>query len=218
MIVFLSVKCLLTFLWMICSHIYSFEPLAHAGPSRHENQETSSISLASRGNTDWCLCGRCHSMDTEEENKCCFEIPEEYFKGKQCITETGSFSHICLLEEVLKTTLYGLNNLRGDTIHLCNRSLRYAAYRMFTWWVHNRLGRGVRKVIPSCAIWDIRNAFPESDNTHYVPYQEVRDELDAWLDLCNTLYIFLIYLIYFLMLFYPSSPGFPIQYFQSYLP
>ena len=26
---------------------YSFEPLAHAGHSRHENQETSSISLAS---------------------------------------------------------------------------------------------------------------------------------------------------------------------------
>ena len=121
-------------------------------------------------------------MNTEEESKCCLdtnEIPEEYFKGKQCITETESFSHICLLEEVLKTTLYGLNNLRGDTIHLCNRSLRYAAYRVFTWLVHNRLGQGVRKVIPSSAIWAIRNAFLESDNTPYVPYQEVRDELNA---------------------------------------
>ena len=37
--------------------------------------------------------------------------------------------HECgLLGEVLKTTLRGLNNLKGDEINICNRSLRYAGY------------------------------------------------------------------------------------------
>ena len=43
------------------------------------------------------------------------------------------------------------------------RTLRLAAYRQFTWWVHTRLGKAVRKVIPSCAVWSIRDAFPEAN-------------------------------------------------------
>ena len=58
------------------------------------------------------------------------------------------------------------------------RSMRYAAYRQFTWWVHNRLGGGVRKVIPSCAIWAIRDTYPKISN-NYVPFQESRDEINA---------------------------------------
>ena len=75
---------------------------------------------------------------------------------------------------MLKATLGGLNNLRGDQMMVENRSLRYAAYRIFTWWVHNRLGKGVRKVIPSCAVWTIRDTFPEESGI-YVPFQEVKD-------------------------------------------
>ena len=79
----------------------------------------------------------------------------------------------------VKTVLHMLNNMRGDDINIHNRSLRYAGYRQYTWWVHNRLGRGVRKAISSCAIWAIRDAYPELDNLTYVPFQEVRDELNA---------------------------------------
>ena len=36
------------------------------------------------GNTDWCLCGNCKSMETYSESLCCLdtnEVPEELFEG-----------------------------------------------------------------------------------------------------------------------------------------
>ena len=42
---------------------------------------------------------------------------------------------------------------------------------MYTWWVHNRLGKGVRKVIPSCALWAIRDKYPEP-NGIFIPFME----------------------------------------------
>ena len=72
----------------------------------------------------------------------------------------------------------GLYNYREESnytvkedVHLFYRSLRYAAYRQFTWWVYERLGKGNRRVIPSCVLWKIRNSFEESDDI-YVPYCE----------------------------------------------
>ena len=42
---------------------------------------------------------------------------------------------------------------------ICFRSYRYAGYEQYTWWIYNRFGKGMRKVIPSCAIWALRNSF-----------------------------------------------------------
>ena len=93
-------------------------------------------------------------METEEESICCKQqVSGDFFAEDECVTLGANFAVVCLHGEVLRATLNGLNNLRGDVISFENRSMRYAAYRIFTWWVHNRLGRGVRKVIPSCAIW-----------------------------------------------------------------
>ena len=54
-------------------------------------------------------------------------------------------------------------------------SFRYAGYKQFTWRVHNNLGKGVRKVIPSCAVWAIKNAYPSPDEK-YIPFMESKEE------------------------------------------
>ena len=54
-------------------------------------------------------------------------------------------------------------------------SFRYAGYKQFTWWVLNHLGFGVRKVIPSCAVWAIRETYPAPDDK-YIPFMEYKEE------------------------------------------
>ena len=162
---------------------YDFEPETSAesdGDSGSDSVEDDIVinheNMARIGNTNWCRCNRCRSMTTYEESLCCKgDVPRDYFGESACITEHEDFQNVCLNLAVLKTTLNMLNNLRGDNIVYENDSLRYAAYRQFTWWVHNRLGKGVRRVIPSCAIWAIREKYPNEDN-NYIPFLEAREE------------------------------------------
>ena len=53
----------------------------------------------------------------------------------------------------------------NDSFLIC-RTYRYAAYRQFTWWIHNKLGRHVRRIIPSCSVLRIRQEFPEIDGAY----------------------------------------------------
>ena len=62
----------------------------------------------------------------------------------------------------------------GNHIYIY-RSYRFAGYKQFTWWIHNYLGKGVRNVIPSCAIWAIREKYPAIDGL-YVPFKESKDD------------------------------------------
>ena len=110
---------------------------------------------------------------------CCLdtdELPDDFFEGQKFVTSSEGFSTVCLSKIALKTALSALNNLRGDSInYVDNCAYRYAEYKQFTWWVHNYLGKGVRKVIPSCAVWAIRTKYPSEDG-RYIPFMESKVE------------------------------------------
>ena len=47
---------------------------------------------------------------------------------------------------------------------------RFAAYKQFTLWIYQRLGKGNEQVIPSCVLCCIRSVYEERDGT---PQKEV---------------------------------------------
>ena len=95
---------------------------------------------------------------------------DDYFS---CNSNGGSSETLCTNKTVLENVLVGLHEARGEYLeeNTSNRSFRYAAYRQFIRWVFKHLGKGNRRVIPSCSLWKIREHFPEPDE-EYVEYSE----------------------------------------------
>ena len=151
----------------------------YSSPSEEEESEVEINQKKDRiriGNKDWCSCGYCKEEDREIDCLCCEEvaaIDETKFQTQNCITLVEEFKVLCLTKTVLENVLVGLHETKGDPLEkiITNHSLRYAAYKQFIWWVYQKLGKGNRRVIPSCVLWIIRNTFPE-ENGKYVLYSE----------------------------------------------
>ena len=81
------------------------------------------------------------------------------------------FQTLCLEKLVLKNVLVGLHEAKGDPPEkeneIKNRLSRFAIYKQFVWWIYQRLGRGNRRVLPSCILWKIREHYPKA-NGRYV--------------------------------------------------
>lgn len=129
------------------------------------------------GNLTWCSYLECKIEEREIDSLCCKEVAAlwEKFEGVNisCITEVDEFRTLCLNKFVLENVLVGLHNSRGDFLenNISNRSFRFASYKQFTLWIYKYLGKGNRRVIPSCVLWRIRSKFPEP-NGIYVLYRE----------------------------------------------
>ena len=171
---------------------YQFEPLLDIDDLEASSEETvgneeenNSLEVSvevRRGHNHWCSCGRYPIMTTERESVCCKEIREVLNKmaSSACITIHPNFETVCLNEEVLETALVAMFETRLDLYEQpCqSRTLRQAAYRQFTWWVHRKLGRAVRRVIPACAVFKIRTTYPELSG-EYTGFQEYNEGLQS---------------------------------------
>ena len=51
----------------------------------------------------------------------------------------------------------------------------YVAYRQFTCWMHNHLGRNLRRAAPSCVVNAIKTEFPAPDRI-YVRFKEAEEQ------------------------------------------
>ena len=113
----------------------------------------------------WCQCTRCSSMESEIERKCCKSSPEildRKFEGGVCISESDGFREVCLLPNVLKAALGAWHVFRVKIL----TSYRFIAYKQYICWISGRLGKDIRRPIPSCAVQEIRRKFPAPDNVN----------------------------------------------------
>ena len=63
--------------------------------------------------------------------------------------------------------MLALNNVRN------NENFRHAAYRQYILWQYGHLGKGNRRVVPSCCVREIRARYP-SPNGIYTGYRPAR--------------------------------------------
>ncbi|XP_074606495.1 uncharacterized protein LOC141859558 isoform X2 [Acropora palmata] len=107
---------------------------------------------------DWCKCGHCRQMPSEIENVCCTK--------KDCITLTLRFDKLCLYPNILELRKSDRSNITYDRFDKSTQKLRKAAYRRFILNEYGRLGRGNRKVIPSCVVWKVRSWYPSTTGVY----------------------------------------------------
>ncbi|XP_033762489.1 P2X purinoceptor 7-like [Pecten maximus] len=164
-------------------HPYMYEPEASNG-DHHIDSDSSDcpaeLHLCDVSDTDsaasnqpvgeWCSCGMCTHMPTEEERKCCHDmsILEEKMTNINCITHHEGFIANYLNLHVLETSYYEYADTYGpgaqEDIH---RMYRLIAYRRFIRWTWKVLGKKNRRVIPACAVTAIRKQFPSEQYTGF---------------------------------------------------
>lgn len=100
----------------------------------------------------WCVCGRCSEMPTARENVCCGE--------RECTSAQEYFRSTVLDPDVLQLNI----RYRADFFNLQPdyrpASYRKAAYRQYVLGRYGYLGRGIRRVVPSCSVRCIRFWYP----------------------------------------------------------
>ena len=112
---------------------------------------------------DWCVCGNCRPMPQEIENKSC--------RLKDCIATTDRLAKLCLDQDVLQLCVRNMGEIRNDREDNSTRSFRKAAYRQFILARHGHLGKGNRRVCPSCVVLRIRRQYPSLTGV-YMGYRE----------------------------------------------
>ncbi|XP_066300453.1 uncharacterized protein [Branchiostoma lanceolatum] len=132
----------------------------------------------------WCRCGNCRQMHTVHECVCCHDLTEAEAKGVNtgydaeevgaeesggdterisCLVHHHRFDTAVIAEDMLAMALIARSQdtLREDLPDpIPNRTYRLQAYRQVTYWLHGRLGKKFRRVIPSCVVWAIRKKYP----------------------------------------------------------
>ena len=100
----------------------------------------------------WCKCGQCQTMPQDVENKCC--------RRRSCISLTRRFEKLCLDTEYLRLSARNVGEIRNDREDNSTRAFRKQAYRHFIIDTHGYLGKGNRRVAPSCVVCRIRRQYP----------------------------------------------------------
>ena len=95
-------------------------------------------------------------MENPQEQKCC--------TLRKCITSYELFQNLCLDRNVLEVSIKARCDMRADGFDFSPASYRKAAYRQHILWQCERLGRGSRRVCPSCVVRIV--VYPSADGNN----------------------------------------------------
>lgn len=109
-------------------------------------------------NPEWCVCTVCRVMPLEIENLCC--------KKRTCVTSFRMYENICLDREVLTLAIRARFDIMAEEPDYSSNSFRKAAYRQYCLWKYGKLGKGNRRVLPSCVVNTIRRYYPAPDGVY----------------------------------------------------
>ena len=110
----------------------------------------------------WSIGGVCRRMQDAQENVCC--------QKRTCVTSYVMFNTTCLDREVLQLAIRARCDIRADEPDYSTQSYRKATYWQYTLWKYGKLGRGNRKILPSCVVTTIRQAYP-APNGNYMGFR-----------------------------------------------
>ena len=97
-------------------------------------------------------------MENPVERACC--------KSRPCISATDAFHDTCLNRNVLIVAILDSIDFYNDDNKMSPSNYRKAAYRQYILYCHGYLGRGNRLVVPSCALWKIRDIYSAPDHNY----------------------------------------------------
>ena len=113
-------------------------------------------------------------MESTFERVCCqtnVGVLGDKLGIEKCIAQTDAFSDVCLNTNVLEAALGAWLTFTDEPLDVDKKSYRFISYRQYIYWVFGRLGKNIRKVVPSCAVQKIRATFPAEDGV-YVPFKD----------------------------------------------
>ena len=113
---------------------------------------------SANGVPSWCICGKCRPMPTADEKKCC--------RQRSCATLQPCFETLVLDRDALSVAIVGRMDMLVDRSDFSNEGCRFAEYRQYVLWQNGYLGRGNRRVVPSCATCAIRDKYPSADGIY----------------------------------------------------
>ena len=82
------------------------------------------------------------------------------------ITSYELFQNLCIDRHVLELAIRARCDIRVEPLDFSMSSFRKAAYRQFILWEHGYLGKGNRRIIPSCAVKKVREQYPAPDSVY----------------------------------------------------
>lgn len=101
----------------------------------------------------------------------------------QCIIDTDEVRY--LMQEIGLQIAWREDQLwkgvASSVVDMANENYRYHAYRKYIRFIHGRLGRHRRRVIPSCVVRSIRTLWPSPDGQYagYSNAQSAEATLDS---------------------------------------